>query len=164
MISGGFTHRPRLASDFTARASQRQVKSMLTPYPNHLSARYRETFGHALALLLLIGALVSTSGAVASVPIHSSFSPSTRAQHHKSHNSCYKTSSPVLVTSLLYFQKGMAETCIVCLGDLRTSTLEDPPPEAPAAGTPDDDALQDLGGAKKHTRSNVKRYHHPNPP
>ena len=48
----------------------------------------------------------------------------------------------------------MAETCIVCLGDLRTSILEDPPPESSEDGDTSDD-LQ----IKKSTRLNAKRYH-----
>lgn len=51
----------------------------------------------------------------------------------------------------------MADTCIVCLGDLRTTFAEDPPPEAVAAvgdkGTGKDDA------AKETASSNTKRYY-----
>ena len=57
----------------------------------------------------------------------------------------------------------MAETCIVCLGDLRTSTAEDPLPEASAAATLADDAASEGGDAKKDIQSIAKRYHHLNP-
>ncbi|EMC98905.1 hypothetical protein BAUCODRAFT_120197 [Baudoinia panamericana UAMH 10762] len=47
----------------------------------------------------------------------------------------------------------MAETCIVCLGDLRADVAEDPPPEAPAAAAAVDASK---GGAKSCTRASSK--------
>ena len=52
----------------------------------------------------------------------------------------------------------MAESCIVCLGDLRTSTIkEEPDSEVPDGVTPEPASLS--GDAKRLTRSDAKRYH-----
>lgn len=48
----------------------------------------------------------------------------------------------------------MAETCIVCLGDLRTSIPESPPPGSPEIAATD----ADQGEPKKLTKVNSKRY------
>ena len=47
----------------------------------------------------------------------------------------------------------MADTCIVCLGDLRTTVDEDPPPGT--AGVPADDAGKDSDAKPTH---NAQRY------
>ncbi|KAK3636966.1 hypothetical protein LTR56_012626 [Elasticomyces elasticus] len=49
----------------------------------------------------------------------------------------------------------MAETCIVCLGDLRVHVADDPPPEAPEAVAAD---TSKGDHAKTSTRANAKRY------
>ncbi|CAK4031059.1 PHD and RING finger domain-containing [Lecanosticta acicola] len=49
----------------------------------------------------------------------------------------------------------MAEACIVCLGDLRTSVVEDPPPED-AAAVPADDADKGIDAAKHTVTTNAQ--------
>lgn len=49
----------------------------------------------------------------------------------------------------------MADTCIVCLGDLRTTVDEDPPPGAAAVSA--DDAGKD-SDAKQAAMHNAQRY------
>lgn len=55
-------------------------------------------------------------------------------------------------------QHDMADACIVCLGDLRTSIVEDPPPEAAATAPADDDGDHGPDAAKHNAASNAKRY------
>lgn len=52
----------------------------------------------------------------------------------------------------------MADTCIVCLGDLRTSLDDDPPPPEAAAASVPAAADADLD-AKEVADAHDKRYH-----
>lgn len=51
----------------------------------------------------------------------------------------------------------MADTCIVCLGDLRIATAEDPPPDAAEAATAEAQATK-VDAKNKSTRPRSKRY------
>lgn len=61
----------------------------------------------------------------------------------------------------------MAETCIVCLGDLRSSVLEDPPPEGSAARSTSGDTVtagkDDVAKNITSAGADAKRYPPPEP-